>query len=803
MRPSPTLLCRARRCSPLLGLLGLLAACADGKPAGSGGDGAADGGDAGADGADGADGVDGTDGADGADGGDDGDSGDTGGEDLGETFREPPELEMDADGVYQLRFAPSEVELGGARYCLRAYNGSVPGPTIRVPAGADRKIRVDLENAFIRPDERLISGQEGFETEHCYDFNLTNLHFHGGHVRPEYAVGGPACAGEGCGRNPADGDSLADDFYGDNVLIEVPYLSRAKYRWDIDEDHLAYAGTNWYHPHIHGSTGIQLANGAAGTIIIEGDLDTLPVVSAAKERLLVVNHMPWDVTATNVEGLPLVEPLADGEACSEDTLSINNFLAITKASRTLLNGQVAPTLVSPPGQVERWRFVHAGGTDEMYMALFPSRDATCGSYDNAAPQPLVQIAADGITLTQSFTRQSLFFSPGYRMEVLVALPPTEQTWCLIAARPTDLTVPDGGLPVFPDVGNVLAVIQTKEAAGAPSLDALPPAAELDALLASIAPPTAWTDTVRGVPGVTVSCDNLEDPALAESPQEVVLLHPGVDPGVSRETASTGGSCRGESGDHGHGATDPCLCPEPNVNCRNFGPRHAFVNDDGAGYRNDRVLRAGESDHWEVLAADGHPYHIHINPYVVCPSASTKEPPFPHWRDTLWVQLDDIVANGMEPVHLLAKYPEIYAGRYVFHCHKLNHEDEGMMELVEACAPGDADCLCLDGEVDAEGACVESNAGCYPDDLACNYAKYVMAGFSPDDLTSPPALPRDADAAARNDLAEGGLQECCQEVPSFEDERDLVTFVGGLLGLDPRCCPAFSLPLPPGHPCEGA
>ena len=79
-----------------------------------------------------------------------------------ETFANPPELTPDAEGVYQLRFGPSAVEIGGKRYCLRTYNGSVPGPTIRVPAGTDRSVRVNLYNEFTSSDYREIAGMEGY-----------------------------------------------------------------------------------------------------------------------------------------------------------------------------------------------------------------------------------------------------------------------------------------------------------------------------------------------------------------------------------------------------------------------------------------------------------------------------------------------------------------------------------------------------------------------------------------------------------------------------------------------------------------
>ncbi len=55
------------------------------------------------------------------------------------TYEDPPELQPGADGAYELRFGPSEVEIDGQRFCLRAYNGMTSGPTIRIPKGEDRR----------------------------------------------------------------------------------------------------------------------------------------------------------------------------------------------------------------------------------------------------------------------------------------------------------------------------------------------------------------------------------------------------------------------------------------------------------------------------------------------------------------------------------------------------------------------------------------------------------------------------------------------------------------------------------------
>jgi hypothetical protein len=64
----------------------------------------------------------------------------------------------------------------------------------------------------------------------------------------------------------------------------------------------------------------------------------------------------------------------------------------------------------------------------------------------------------------------------------------------------------------------------------------------------------------------------------------------------------------------------------------------------------RARREGRGRPLAVVSGfDGHPFHIHINPFLVCPlppagsPIRTKgrifEPPFAHWRDTYLVNLD--------------------------------------------------------------------------------------------------------------------------------------------------------------------
>lgn len=277
------------------------------------------------------------------------------GQSLQETFKNPVEFVVSGDNVFELRLGPTEHEIDGKRYCLRAY-GMIPAPTIRVPAVQNLRIRVNLHNDFTKSDYREIQGDGS--TIGCFDFNLTNLHAHGSHVRPDYAIQDPGdlCQGDGCG---PDGK-----YFADNVLHLVSAGEMAQYRWDLDEDHLHYPGMNWYHPHIHGSTAIQVTSGAAGVWIVEGNLDEIQSVADAKERIIVLNQIPF-----MDEG---VVPLERGQACTEDTLSYNNFILIedeetTTISPTLVNGQLRSRIVTPPGQVERWRGAwRCAGSDGTY-----------------------------------------------------------------------------------------------------------------------------------------------------------------------------------------------------------------------------------------------------------------------------------------------------------------------------------------------------------------------------------------------------------------------------------------------------
>ena len=155
----------------------------------------------------------------------------------GGRLKEPENLRSQ-DGALKLRLeaAPAQAMVGGRVASVVAYNGSLPGPTLRLRPG-DR-LRVTLVNRLDM---------------------ATNLHVHGMHVSP---------AGT-----------------GDNSFIRVEPGESFDYAYDLPANHPS--GTFWYHPHHHGSVADQLAAGLYGAIIVE-DLEGPPVT---RERLLLISDI--------------------------------------------------------------------------------------------------------------------------------------------------------------------------------------------------------------------------------------------------------------------------------------------------------------------------------------------------------------------------------------------------------------------------------------------------------------------------------------------------------------------------------
>jgi len=123
-----------------------------------------------------------------------------------------------------------------------------------------------------------------------------------------------------------------------------------------------------------------------------------------------------------------------------------------------------------------------------------------------------------------------------------------------------------------------------------------------------------------------------------------------------------------------------LRPDRAVRTRTWSFRRAPTGEhpqwllDGRAFdpaRIDAEVRLGDTEIWRFLSDVHHPVHVHLDPFQVLTRRGGG--PGPHdagWKDTV-----DLAPS--ESVEVAVRFAD-HAGRYLLHCHNLEHEDMAMM-----------------------------------------------------------------------------------------------------------------------------
>ena len=92
-------------------------------------------------------------------------------------------------------------------------------------------------------------------------------------------------------------------------------------------------------------------------------------------------------------------------------------------------------------------------------------------------------------------------------------------------------------------------------------------------------------------------------------------------------------------------------------------------------RVDFTSKLGATEIWKVENVVGmdHPFHIHGFQFQVL-ERNGKPEPFPSWKDVVNVR-------RQETVRFAVRFDD-FPGKWMFHCHILDHEDKGMMGILE-------------------------------------------------------------------------------------------------------------------------
>lgn len=508
--------------------------------------------------------------------------------------------------------------MGGKPVRLRAFNGTVPGPTIKTRPG--QRLRITVKNSLPPFNSKGWPGNHN--VPHALD--TTNLHLHGLDIAP-HLFEPPGTA------NPTA------------TMIQIGPGRSFEYSFQIPVDHPP--GLYWYHPHRHGSTAVQAVSGMAGAVIVSGDIDEVPEIKAARDLPLVIQDLglfpgatdadPWsydfeqnaiwqtftgNVTkynpATNTQeptdlksgfttgDYPLRLFLLNGEPFFQE---VHNSAKPTSPIGTPLG---PPRISMAPGEVVRFRMLNACSDNLMPIVV--------------EHHEMHLLALDGVNFPDVRILPVYALSTG---EGQVRLAPANRAEFLIKA--------------IPGTHRILQLAQT------------------DQFLASEAKVIAEI-VVEGPP---------RDMALPTKLPVQTRYFP-VDPNPP---------IRNVRNVEFSGTFPPVVNPyvgiDFTINNNSYDEKavQQVVALDSWEIWNVEVFGQHHG------GTEGHPFHIHVNHFEPLTLTDKSDPANPKvttftpgtFLDTVWVPAKSVVSLRM--------HFKQWTGKSVYHCHILPHEDTGMMQ----------------------------------------------------------------------------------------------------------------------------
>jgi FtsP/CotA-like multicopper oxidase with cupredoxin domain len=455
--------------------------------------------------------------------------------------------------------------------------------------------------------------------------NLTNLHYHGTHVTPDGHGDNVMVDVHPIGPKFKKGETYLNDF---TIPLPPPSSNSTDHSQPFKMGQAP--GTHWYHAHKHGSVALQLLNGMAGAMVIEGEFDdqleALMPGLRKTEKVLVIQQIGDNI---EIQPGPPIFTCAGGDPLP------------------LVNGQLQPTIEMKPGEIQRWRIVNATMQQVAHLsyrflgegAYSASKGGDFPTDPGYAPE-IRQIAYDGVQLAPeryndaaSGLSQEFTVASGNRIDILVKAPATAGK-SLLAFRM--LHKPPAGCQIrasLPDL--ILVNLQVAGAPVSPEMN-LPTASNYPAM-------PAWLQWDESDPRNNIVKERI----------------------LKFNNDNTG---------------------RPAIDGKAFDQKPDTTQYLTLNTAEEWTLE----NYWDSSI---HPFHIHVNPFQVLeifdPNATTQvtlQAPY-NWRDTIAIPASKTVGTTITPgrVKIRSRYVD-FPGTFVLHCHILDHEDRGMMQEVQILDP---------------------------------------------------------------------------------------------------------------------
>lgn len=452
----------------------------------------------------------------------------------------------------------------------------------------------------------------------------------------------------------------------DNVLLSIPQGRSNRFEIDIPADQ--YHGLYWYHPHIHGITDDQVYAGLAGHIVVgraDGDyaeLDGLPV----KPMMLRYN---------------ISQPGAGGDLVDASPWNTKGTATAPRGGMVYTtNGEVAPRVrINPadpargvPAESQVWAFTNITGSASYVLAMeeVDAADATDPTVVGR-PVDLTIVSIDGTPMPSPHVLSGEAAARGY----------------LLGQGGRVAVLAQGAS----DPSRVVRVVQVENRSGTGDASAYDwPNQRFGG---------GWRDYTREVLAISAA-DPANPGRHVPTPAALTPNHPSVprplDAGPVAATRTF--------------IYNGVAAPSPTT------PNNFPI--DFELFPDNRVEqpRAGTVEEWTILNHSSlhHPFHVHTQYGQVMEIVAPVDPalpatpgeypsvqyvtdlaqpsPAPYTQDVINLPPALVGTDGMPvlgadglpvapgKIVLRVKF-EDHLGTYVEHCHRLPHEDRGMMSLV--------------------------------------------------------------------------------------------------------------------------
>jgi len=182
------------------------------------------------------------------------------------------------------------------------------------------------------------------------------------------------------------------------------------YCYQFDVPHHHPTGLYWYHPHLHGSSALQIWSGMLGLLYVDEQM--LPRELQRYGVTRTHEFVIWDPAFRSVDGT------ADGH-----NLEVDEFLmgqtTLSKIHPFLVNGVMTPNFDISTGEVLHLRTLCATIENENTFIVY--REGEEGRPWDEAALPFWIVASDGVTYEKPVRKTIVVLAGGQREEILLQL----------------------------------------------------------------------------------------------------------------------------------------------------------------------------------------------------------------------------------------------------------------------------------------------------------------------------------------------------------------------------------------------